>query len=162
MSGQPKNIKQHFKSETGVGCLFFSLGINSFLPHFRLAYQLNKNIGLKLIREKEDFSVGLERIPLYSYTNLGSLEEWFLFPNKVFLSEVDRKKPVIDLGFYKSAPSRCLLEIFKEAEAFLVCKNPLETTEDKILSEIKKIKEIKFSFLLDCKRFASSLELNFL
>jgi hypothetical protein len=125
------------------------IGINSTLEDYRLAYLLNKNLPINLVREPKDldFSNMNCSFAFYNYNCEKTFSSWSLLANRhVFISNTVEKTNL----FNEESKISYLINEKKEVDFFFKLQGDFDSKSLKLLLErINKIKGVIASFTID-------------
>ena len=128
---------------------YILIGIHTTLNDYRIAYLLNKKIGLFLKRSEEDLDFPLKKcsFPFYLYDDEASFISWSLISNK-FIS-VDSIQSIHNL-FDEETKTRFLIPEKKKADYFIKISGYIKDDDlDNILIKIKNTEKIITSYIID-------------
>lgn len=131
------------------------IGITSTLEDFRLAYFLNEDLQLNLVREPKDLDFSNKNcsFSLYNYNCKKTYSSWSLLANRhVFVSNT---KEVNNL-FKEESKISYLINEKKEIDYFLKIIGELDTIQLKqLLVKIKKIKGVIAAYTVNPHKLKS-------
>ena len=126
------------------------IGIHTTLEDYKLAYLLNKNLGISFYKSKEDLS--LEEMdhkiffPLFNYTNIAYDFDWFLFANSAKIESQIASKELLLTSESKTylIPEKKKVDFFIKISGVLPYSFIVETVD-----EIKTIDQVITSYSID-------------
>ncbi len=126
------------------------IGIHTTLEDYKLAYLLNKNLGISFNKSKEDLSFEETHhkifFSLFNFTNIADDFDWFLFANSAKTESQTVSKELLLTSESKTylIPEKKKVDFFIKIAGVLPYSFLLETVD-----KIKIIDQIITSYLID-------------
>ena len=141
---------------------FELIAVHSSLVSYRLAYFLNKNLGLRLYRKNEDihytYKGSVASYPLYQYEDHFHYNTYSLFGNKFKTSVVSENSTSQGLftALAHTTKTTYLLPEFKNVDYFLKIETETVNFSGATLLDIMlTIPQIITAYLIDCQKLKS-------
>lgn len=139
------------------------IGIHCTLEDYRLAYLLNKHLGIVLERKTEDldFSDGFASFSIYEWEDYQQLLTWNLVSN-IYKSQIVEEADNITLFNTLQTKTAYLLPEYKTVNYFLKMSRDHEVIEDQnILNKILSIPQVATAYQINPDTLQSKQNLIF-
>ncbi len=148
--------------------IFYLCAIHANIPSYKMAFLLNKHLGLQLKRAKKDVTVTnteqqQEIYPKYVFDDETHYITYTLVKNKCVLNDIDVSKGINLFTLDESIQeTKKLISEYKNADYFLKIESENDTYAMKMLvSEILEIKQVITSYEVDYNKIKKKTNLIF-
>jgi len=144
---------------------FYLCAIHSSLPSYKMAFLLNKYLGLKFERAQKDVEViseeGLEIYPCYVFEDVANYTQYSLLKNKCFF---EQRVGIKDGDLFENTPVqqiiRNLITEYKKVDYFLKIETDnFEYNMKLLVANITNINQVIASFEVDYETIKSKTNL---
>lgn len=146
---------------------FGLIAIHSSIEEYKLAFLLNKHLGLRLARSRRDvdFQVGALQVlfALYSFEDLQKYRQYYLVSNTAKGEQVANTVANSLFGEEQvSVQKTYLLPEFKKVDFFLKIEEETSSvSEEQLLKQIKEIPQVSTAYSIDFHQIKSKENLIF-
>lgn len=143
------------------------IAIHTNLDDFRLAFFINKQLNLRLIKNDKNISIPIKELDVFYenfiYQNNDDGTDWCLFQNKNTIL-IKNNNDVIDLFFENKLESKkqvYFLSDFKKVDFFLKINHSDTINVQDIINSINKIYQVTTVYSIDIKKIKNTNNLIF-
>jgi hypothetical protein len=147
---------------------YYVIAIHSSLEDYRLAYYLNRELGISLSKNKFDIGTQIKKVKTsftrFTFDDEQKLVLWDLVENKkvVETNEIDSNIDLFSNTKSSFSTTTYLLPEYKKVDFFIKIENAeSEIDLDKVISKISKIEAIKLVYSLAKENIKSKNNLIF-
>ena len=145
---------------------FILLAIHSSMEEYRMAYILNRQLGLRLERSREDVDLqekGVKSLfPLYGFDNIQEYCQFYLVSNVSRTRIASEKAEILLFQQENDYKKTFLLPEFQKVDYFLKIQGDLpQKIETVLLPKIKEIPQVSTAYPIEHARIKSKENLIF-